>query len=253
MRGSSASDPIVISDDPDEPPASPLSSMPTEIKVRILQYILDPQCGPQNNSQREIHCSSINPDLADRPGYIAICFHFGQVFRSAPNLMGISGIFRVSRIWQSLGYELLYKKNIFTFLGSTMRGHPGSLSEQTGQTVLQQWSFSPFISPLISELRIGLSDYYYPSLDQYLPSTLKRFPRLRKLTFDLWHGWDSWGLESYFFLTCGEKSLSFLWCIEIDVPDVEGHEDVVALFKYRLEQRNKQRQARDYAPRVAGI
>lgn len=253
IRGSTASDPIIISDDPDQLQASPLSSMPTEIKVRILQYVLDPQCGPQHNNDREIHCSSMNPDLADRPGYITICFHYGHAFRSVPNLNGISGVFRASRIWQSLGYELLYKKNIFTFLGSTMTGRPGSISKQTGQTVLQQWSFSPFISPLISELRIGLSDDYSPFLDPYLPSTLTRFPRLRKLTFDLWNGWDSWGPRSYLLMTCCEFYLDFLWCIEVDVPDVEGHERVVASFKNRLEQRNRQRQARNHAPRVADI
>ena len=252
MRGSTASNPIIISDDPDQLPASLLSSMPTEIKVRILQYVLDPQCGPQNNNDREIHCSSMNPDLADRPGYITICFHYGHAFRSIPNLNGISGIFRASRIWQILGYELLYKKNIFTFLGSTMTGRPGSISKHTGQTVLQQWSFSPFISPLISELRIGLSDRYCPSQDIWLRSTLMRFLRLRKLTFDLWNGWDSWGPNLPPLMTCFRTFLDFLWCIEVDVPDNEEDEHDILQLKNSLEQRNIQRQARDYTPRTGG-
>ena len=245
-RGSSASDPIIISD---QLPASPLSSMPTEIKIRILQNVLDPHCGPQDNNNRVIHCSSMNPDLADRLGYITICFHYGHAFRSVPNLNGMSGIFRVSRTWQSLGYELLYKKNIFTFLGSTMTGRPGSVTRMTGQTVMQQWSFSPFISPLISELRIGLSDDYWPSRDRWLRSTLMRFPQLRKLTFDLWNGWDSWGISSSEFMVCCRIFLDFLWCIEVDVPEVEGHEHDVLQLKNSLQQRNMQRQARDDPPR----
>ena len=248
-RGSTASNPILILDTPDQLPASPISILPTEIKIRILQHVLDPHCGPQGKSNRVIHCSSMNPDLLNRPGYITICFHYGHAFRSVPDITGISGIFGASRIWQRLGYELLYKKNIFTFLGSTMTGRPGSVCRKTHQTVLQQWSMSQFITPLISELRIGLSDSYCPSRDLWLRSTLMRFPNLRRLTLDFWNGWDSWGPTSADLMACCRTTLGFLWCIEIDVPDVEGHEFDVLQLKGSLEQRNMIRQAMIFTQR----